>query len=60
MCYLIHLRMTDQLLTILMRNCLFLFFIHLKLELLTQFPASNDEMYFDLSKIAISNNELMG
>ena len=26
-------------------NCLFLFFIHLKLELLTQFPASNDEKF---------------
>ena len=26
-------------------NCLFLFFIHLKLELLAQFPASNDEKY---------------
>ena len=24
-------------------SCLYLFFIHLKLELLTQFPASNDE-----------------
>ena len=28
-----------------------LFFIHLKLELLTQFPASNDEKYFYLWKI---------
>ena len=26
-------------------NCLILFFIHLKLELLTQFPVSNDEKY---------------
>ena len=26
-------------------NCFKLFFIHLKLELLTQFPASNDEKY---------------
>ena len=26
-------------------NCLFLFFIHLKLELLRQFPASNDEKF---------------
>ena len=26
-------------------KCLFLFFIHWKLELLKQFPASNDEKY---------------
>ena len=33
-----------------LRNCLGLFFIHLKLELLTQFPAPNDEKYFYLCK----------
>ena len=32
-------------LTLVMLHCLFLFFIHLKLELLTQIPASNDEKY---------------
>ena len=32
-------------LTVMLLNCLFLFFFHLKLELLTQFPASNDEKY---------------
>ena len=26
-------------------NCSGLFFVHLKLELLTQFPAANDEKY---------------
>ena len=30
---------------------LFLFFIHLKLELLTQFPTSNDENYLYIEKI---------
>ena len=35
-------------LILLLLNCLVLFFIHLKLELLTQFPASNDEKYFYL------------
>ena len=29
--------------TLVMLNCLLLFFIHLKLELLTQFPVTNDE-----------------
>ena len=33
-------------------------FIHLKLELLTQFPASNDEKYFYLSKISSKFNYL--
>ena len=32
--------------------------IHLKLELLTQFPASNDEKHFYLWKINISQNEI--
>ena len=30
-------------LTLMLPNCFGLFFIHLKLELLTQFPAPNDE-----------------
>ena len=34
-------------------ECLSLFFIHLKLELLTQIPASNDEKYAHLWKIVI-------
>ena len=34
-------------------------FHHLKLELLTQFPASNDEKYLHLSKLDISNKELL-
>ena len=33
----------DSVLTLVLLNCLFPFFFHLKLELLTQFPASNDE-----------------
>ena len=37
---------------------MFLFFIHLKLELLTQFPASNDEKYVYLWKMAITEIEL--
>ena len=41
-----------------MLNCLSLFFIHLKLELLTQFPAPNDEKYYYLSKIDISQIEV--
>ena len=41
-------------LTLVLLNCLKLFFIHFKLELLTQFPASNDEKYFYLWKIDIS------
>ena len=37
-------------LTLALLNCQSdsLFFIHLKLELLTQFPASNDEKYFQI------------
>ena len=37
-----------RVLTLVLLNCFKLFFIHLKLELLTQFPASNDEKYFYL------------
>ena len=39
-------------------NCLFLFFIHLKLELLTQIPASNGKKDVHLWKIAICKIEL--
>ena len=35
-------------LTRVMLNCLFLFFIHSKLELLTQFPASNDYYFLKI------------
>ena len=38
---------------------LFLFLILFKQELLTQFPASNDEKYLYLSKIDSSNIELL-
>ena len=41
-------------LTLVLLNCLFLFFIHLKLKLLKRFPASNDEKYFRLWKLDIS------
>ena len=36
-----------------------LYFCHLKLELLTQFPASNDEKYHYVWKIGMSNIELL-
>ena len=39
-----------KVLTIVLRNCLFPVFIHLKLELLTQYPVSNDENYLYLRK----------
>ena len=45
-------------LTLVLLNCLFLFFIHLKLELLTQFPASNDEKENIFMKMVISQAEL--
>ena len=37
--------------TITLLYCLFLFYIHLKLELLTQFPALNDKKYAHVKKI---------
>ena len=43
-------------LTLVLLNCLFPFFIHLKLELLTQFPASNDEKYIFYERIAFPIN----
>ena len=48
----------DSDLTLVLLNCFKLFFIHLKLELLTQFPASKDEKYFYLWKINISQIEI--
>ena len=38
--------------------CLFLFFIHLKPKLLTQFPASNDQKYLFIWKRDITKFEL--
>ena len=40
-------------LTVVLLKCLLPFFIHLKLELLTQFSASNDENYLYLREITI-------
>ena len=45
--------------TLLLLNCLFLFFIHSKLELLKQFPASNDGKNYIYEKIGISEIELL-
>ena len=44
--------------TLLLLNCLFPFFIHIKLELLKQFPVSNDEKICWSIKIDISPIEL--
>ena len=46
-------------LTLVLLNCLNCIFRHLKLELLTQFPASNDENYFYFLKICIFLIELL-
>ena len=43
-------------LTLVLLNCLFIFFIHLKLESLTQFPALNDENMFFLMSLIYDNN----
>ena len=40
-------------LTVVLLKCFLPLFIHLKLELLTQFPASNDENYLYLREITI-------
>ena len=45
-----HVQSTMSVLTLVLLNCLFLFFIHLKLELLAQFPASNDEKHLHFMK----------
>ena len=42
-----------MLLTLVLLNCFNCIFCHLKLELLTQFPASNDKKYRYCSKIYI-------
>ena len=47
------------LLTPVLLNCLNCIFRHLKLELLTQFPASNDKKYFYFLKIYIFLIELL-
>ena len=39
---------TDLLIAIMLLISLFLFFIHLKLELETQFPASSDNFFFTI------------
>ena len=44
--------------TFMLLNCILVFLINLKLELLTQFPASNDETFFYLWKIGISKIEI--
>ena len=41
-------------------NCFGLFFIHLKLELLTQIPAPNDEKYYYLCKHIRLQNVFFG
>ena len=45
--------------TIVLLNCFNCIFRHLKLELLTQFPASNYEKYYYLWNIDISNVKLL-
>ena len=49
----------NWLLTLVLLNCLNFIFRHLKLELLTQFPAANDEKYFYFLKIYIFLIELL-
>ena len=39
--------------TLVLRECLFLFLCHLTLDLLTQFPATNDKKYYYLGKMNI-------
>ena len=46
-------------LTLVLLNCFNCIFRHLKLELLTQFPASNDEKYYYLWKIDMSKINLL-
>ena len=42
----LKIRITPAYLTLVLLNCFNCIFHHLKLELLTQFPASNDEKYY--------------
>ena len=46
-------------LTLVLLNCFNCIFRHLKLELLTQFPASNDEKYYYLWKIDMFKIKLL-
>ena len=46
-------------LTLVLLNCFNCIFRHLKLELQTQFPASNDEKYYYLWKIDMSKIKLL-
>ena len=46
-------------LTRVMLNCFNCIFRHLKMELLTQFPASNDEKYYYFLKIDLSKIKLL-
>ena len=48
-----------QYLTLVLLNCFNCIFRHLKLELLTQFPASNDEKYYYFWKIDMSKIKLL-
>ena len=48
-----------MLLTLVLLNCFNCIFRHLKLELLTQFPALNDEKYHYLWKIDMSKIKLL-
>ena len=48
-----------ELLTLVLLNCFNCIFRHLKLELLTQFPASNDEKYYYLWKIDMCKIKLL-
>ena len=49
----------ERLLTLVLLNCFNCIFRHLKLELLTQFPASNDEKYYYLWKINMSKIKVL-
>ena len=46
----IKIKKRHKMLNLMPLNCLLLFSIHLKLELLPQFPASNDKKYFIFMK----------
>ena len=48
----------DDGLTLVLLDCLFMFFRHFKLELLTQFPASNDEKISMFMNIFMKNRHL--
>ena len=56
--YLTHWLQTVHVLPLVMLKCLFPFSVHLKLELLTLFPASNNEIYLYLWHIEISHIQL--